>query len=48
MPAADELFRTTSGNGTLMHNGRGEEDAQRPAAPARERGPGGHNGVGHP
>jgi hypothetical protein len=49
MPAADELFRTTAGNGTLTHAGRGEEDGQRPAqAPARERGPGGHNAVGHP
>ncbi|GAA2002665.1 hypothetical protein GCM10009838_80740 [Catenulispora subtropica] len=44
MPAADELFRTTAGNGTLMHNGRGEEADQRPA---RERGPGGPNAPGH-
>ena len=43
MPAADELFRTTAGNGTLMHNGRGEEATERP--PARERG--GHNGAGN-
>ena len=49
MPAADELFRTTAGNGTLTHAGRGADDGQRPAqAPARERGPGGHNAVGHP
>ncbi|MBW8805019.1 MAG: hypothetical protein JF587_14390 [Catenulisporales bacterium] len=40
MPAADELFRTTGGNGTLMHNGRGEEEGQRPA---RERDHNGHN-----
>jgi hypothetical protein len=39
MPAADELFRTTAGNGTLTHNGRGEEETQRPA---RERDHNGH------
>ncbi|GAA2067230.1 hypothetical protein GCM10009839_93810 [Catenulispora yoronensis] len=47
MPAADELFRTTAGNGTLMRDGRGEDAEQRPA-PARERGPGGHNAVAPP
>ena len=44
MPAADELFRTTAGNGTLVHNGRGDEADQRPV---RERGPGGHNPPAH-
>ena len=51
MPAADELFRTTAGNGTLVREGhdgreareaRGEEGAERPA---RERG---HNPVAPP
>jgi len=51
MPAADELFRTTAGNGTLVREGhdgregrdsRGEEGAERPA---RERG---HNAVAPP
>ncbi len=41
MPAADELFRTTAGNGTLVrepregHEGRGEEGAEHPERPAR-------------
>jgi hypothetical protein len=54
MPAADELFRTTAGNGTLVREGhdgretreareaRGEEGTERPA---RERG---HNPVAPP
>jgi len=45
MPAADELFRTTAGNGTLVregHDGRGEEGTERPA---RDRG---HNPVAPP
>ncbi|WP_228564083.1 hypothetical protein [Catenulispora rubra] len=39
MPAADELFRTTAGNGTLVREGREareDESAERP--PARDRG----------
>ncbi len=45
MPAADELFRTTAGNGTLVregHEARAEEGTERPA---RERG---HNPVAPP
>lgn len=44
MPAADELFRTTAGNGTLVREGREarEEGAERPA---RDRG---HNPVASP
>jgi hypothetical protein len=45
MPAADELFRTTAGNGTLVREGReahGEDGAERSA---RDRG---HNQVAPP
>lgn len=52
MPAADELFRTTAGNGTLVRDGReavregrdghGEDGAERPA---RDRG---HNPLAQP
>ena len=46
MPAADELFRTTAGNGTLVREGREareDDSAERP--PARDRG---HNPVAPP
>ncbi|WP_370377950.1 hypothetical protein [Catenulispora sp. GAS73] len=45
MPAADELFRTTAGNGTLVREGREareDESAERP--PARDRGDRGDRG----
>ncbi|WP_370354521.1 hypothetical protein [Catenulispora sp. EB89] len=45
MPAADELFRTTAGNGTLVREGREareDESAERP--PGRDRGDRGDRG----
>jgi predicted component of type VI protein secretion system len=42
MPAADELFRTTAGNGTLVREGHSEEGAERSG---RDRG---HNPVAPP